>query len=56
MKTFSSSLKPHASSLFCGGTRAGTGRRLLTALTQVRFVGSIPTLRNLNHYGSHPAG
>ena len=24
--------------LSCGGTRAGTGRRLLTALTQVRFL------------------
>ena len=34
----------------CGGTRVGTGRRLLIALTQVRFLPP-----QLDH-GSHPAG
>src|SRR6185312_2586463 len=29
--------------LFCGGTRAGTGRRLLTALAQVRFLPPQPS-------------
>ena len=29
---------PAVLTLFCGGTRAGTGRRLLTAPTQVRFL------------------
>ena len=43
--------KSHRPDFDCGGTRAGTGRRLLIALTQVRFLPPQLVIRKVKPIG-----